>query len=112
MIYNHLGGDTVCRQVTINDTLASIASEAQYDPIGDPGNRATSVAGYSPGPGQWTIQFYLTATMAQVYIASIGLSETNTVGTGNLHNHLVIGYDHTSVNSDLAIDATITIVNI
>lgn len=42
---------------------------------------------------------------------SLGTSESDTVGAGNLHNHLAVGYNHTSGN-DTQIDVSLTLTNV
>lgn len=109
--FAHANNDVAVRQVKQSDTLSNVLSELQYDAVNAPGQRLVSLAGYSTGVGQWTIQFYLTATMATGYIAAVGLTDNLTIGQGNLHNHVVLGYDHSSGANDVEIDGTLTITN-
>ncbi|GCE45187.1 hypothetical protein EI42_03161 [Thermosporothrix hazakensis] len=108
----HDMGTRVTRHVRSTDTMSNILREVPYDPVYAPLQRIESVAGYSGGAGQYTIQFYLTAAMAQTYISHIGLSDSGEVGQGNLHNHCLLGYDHSGKNTDISIDGNVVISNI
>ncbi len=109
--YAHSAGAKVVRQVSANDTLASVTTEVQYDPVNAPNQRLASAAGYSTGNGQYTIQFYYTATMGVAYFATCGLTDSPLVGQGNLHNHFVLGYDHSPGTNDVQINGNLTLVN-
>lgn len=107
----HNLNDYVLRQVKASDTLANVVSEVQYDSVNFPNQRVQSYSGYSPGAGQWTIQFFVTGTQAVgVQFNTLGISDNPTVGLGTLHNHFILGYTHTSGN-DVEIDGTLTLVN-
>jgi hypothetical protein len=69
------------------------------------------VAGYSGGAGNWVIQFYYIAQAATFYISDIALTDNITIGHGTLHNHCVLGYDHSAGTSDVEIDGSLTIAN-
>jgi hypothetical protein len=68
--------------------------------------------GYSNGIGNWTIQFYLPGSTALANLMICGLSDSGTSGTGNLHNHFVLGYNHSNANNDVEIDGSITLFNL
>lgn len=108
----HPVGDPVCRQVNGQDTMANVVGEIQYDPVNFPNQRAQSPGGYSNGVGNWTIQFYLPGPSALNYLMLCGLSDSATIGTGNLHNHFIIGYNHTNPSNDVEIDGSITLSNL
>ena len=108
--YSHAVGDICTRAPTASDTLTSVFSEAQYDATLAPNQRMQSIGGYSPGSGQWTMQFFYSGTQALVEFVTLGLADSVTIGQGNLHNHLVLGYNHTSGN-DAEIDVTLTLSN-
>lgn len=108
----HNSGDLVTRAPVAGDTIASIASEAQYDPTNAPNQRLLQTANYSPGPGQNTMQFFFAGiTATNVLFAQTGLADTLTVGTGNLHNLASLGYNHNNTN-DVEIDVTWTITGL
>jgi hypothetical protein len=107
----HNAGDWVARQPTVNDTISTIVSPIQYDSVNFPNLWPPSASGYSIGNGQWTIQFYLTLTQAVAVIMTIGLVDSQTIGQGNLHNHVVLGYDHTQQATDIEIDGNLTLTN-
>jgi hypothetical protein len=111
LVSSHAAGDMVTRQPTVNDTMSSINSEQQYDSTNAPNARLQSVAGYSGGPGNWVIQYYFVAQAAVCYISSVALTDTITIGQGTLHNHCVLGYDHTSGTTDVEIDGSLTLSN-
>lgn len=105
---SHTSGDAVVRAPTSSDTITSVLSEAQYDPTYAAGLRAPQTANYSPGTGQNTMQFFIAGVQAtNVYFAHVGLSETQSVGSGNLHNYAAFGYNHNNTN-DVEIDVTWT----
>ncbi len=107
---SHAYGDWCCRVPLASDTMGMITDEWQYDTVNSPNQRLFSAAGYSTGTGVWVSQFYYNGAQAIGNITTIGLADTQTVGTGNLHNHLALGYVHTS-GEDLEIDGTLTLVN-
>ncbi len=109
--YTHAASAYVVRQVVATDTITNIISEVQYDPVNAGGQRLSSSAGFSAGPGQWSIQFYYTATMATSYFATIGLCDSPLIGQGNLHNHLVLGYDHSGQTNDVQISGNLMLIN-
>ncbi len=106
----HALNDPLCRVPLVSDALGNLQAEWQYDSVNNPNQRLFSSAGFSTGTGIWVTQFYYNGAQALGNITSIGLCDSQTVGTGNLHNHLALGYVHTS-GSDLEIDATLTLVN-
>lgn len=107
---NHNGGEVVVRQTNVNDTLSTVVSEVQYDSVGAPNQRVMSVSGYSQGNGIWVLQFYITGQQALAVFNTVGIADNLTLGQGNLHDHAVLGYNHTA-NNDVEIDVTITLVN-
>jgi hypothetical protein len=109
-INSHAVNDICTRNPTASDTLTSVFSEQQYDSTNAPNQRMQSIGGYSPGAGQWTMQFFFSGTQALFEFVTLGLADNLTLGQGSLHNHLVIGYDHTSGN-DAEIDVTLTLTN-
>jgi hypothetical protein len=107
-VNSHTSGDPVVRAVTANDTLASVVTEAQYDPTFAPGLRAIQAANYSPAIGQNTMQFFISGIQAtNLFFAHVGLADAPGVGAGSLHNYASFGYNHTNVN-DIEIDITWT----
>ncbi len=107
----HSQGAWVVRPVQQSDTLSSIVSEVQYDATNAPNARMkANGTGYSTGTGSYTMQFFLTGAQAITQWVCVGLSDTGTVGQGNLHNHLVFGYDHQQ-NNDVELDVTLTLSN-
>lgn len=108
--YAHAVGDICVRATAATDTLTSVFAEAQYDGTNAPGQRMQSIGGYSPGGGQWTMQFFFNANQALLNFVTLGLADSATIGQGNLHNHLVLGYVHTTGN-DAEIDVTLTLSN-
>lgn len=105
----HAAGDPVCRMVLDSDTMSQVVSEVAYDSTNNPGNRSLSVGGYSTGTGQWTMQFYLTGIQANAYIMTVGLSDSPTIGQGNLHAHLIVATNHVFVNPATAVDLEIDV---
>ena len=108
----HSLSDPVCRQVYTGDDMTTVVNEIQYDSVNFAGLRAVSPGGYSGGIGNWTIQFYLTGTSALAYLMICGISDSNTIGAGNLHNHFILGYNHISATNDIEIDGSLTLSNI
>lgn len=109
MQFAHAQNVRVARMVRNTDTMTSVVSEAQYDAVNFPSKRMPMAAWYSPGTAQATAQFYFTATQATVRFMTVGLSENPSVGAGNLHNHLVLGYDHSAGGNDVEIDVALTL---
>lgn len=107
----HAVSDPVCRQPVLGDSMSSVTNEQQYDAVNAPNTRTASPSGYSGGIGNGVIQFYLPGPSAQCYIMLCGLSDSPTIGQGNLHNHFVLGFNHTSVTTDVEIDGSITLAN-
>jgi hypothetical protein len=107
---SHANGDPICRVPLAGDTLASLQSEWQYDSVNNPNQRMASTAGYSTGTGVWVVQFYYNGAQGVGNMTTIGLTDNQTVGAGNLHNHVALGYVHSSSN-DVEIDGTLTLVN-
>lgn len=108
----HTSGDLVTRLPLAGDTIASITSEAQYDPTFAAGLRLVQTANFSPGSGQNTMQFFIAGIQAtNVLFAQTGLADTQGIGTGNLHNLAVLGYNHNNTN-DVEIDVTWTMVGL
>lgn len=110
-LQSHNAGDIVLRQTNANDTLATVLSEIQYDSVGAPNERMPSYAGYAQGSGNWVVQFYLTGEQALATFNYIGMADAPLLGTGNLHDHAVLGYTHTSGN-DVEIDVSLTLSNV
>lgn len=111
-VNSHTLGDLVVRAPTANDTVSSVVSEAQYDPVNAPNQRLVQTSNFSPGSGQNTMQFFFAGiTATNVLFSHVGLSDTQTVGTGNLHNYAALGYNHTNTN-DVEIDVTWTLVGL
>ena len=108
---DHTVGDLCVRKVLQADTQASLQAEVAYDPTNNPGQRKTSLGGYSPGNGQWTMQFFFSSTEAKVRLANIGLCDTPATGTGKLHHHVLLNVDHSAGTTDLEVDATLTVAN-
>jgi len=106
----HPLSDPACRVPSANDTMVNVAGEIQYDPTNAPNARIQSATGYSQGPGNFTIQFYVTGIQALTTIYLIGLSDSVVLGGGNLHNHVVLGYTH-PLGTDVEIDGSLTLTN-
>lgn len=109
---SHNVGDICVRNPTANDTMSVIMSEQQYDSTNFPNMRMQSVGGYSNGTASWTMQFFFTGAQALVEFATVGLADANTLGSGNLHNLLVLGYNHTGTTNDLELDVSLTLSNV
>jgi hypothetical protein len=108
----HNAGEYACRAVAVTDTMAtSVQNEQQYDPVNAPNQRAVSPGGYSSGSGNFTIQFYLSGSIPLQNFVVCGLSDSPTVGQGNLHNHFVLGFFRAGDTNDIEIDGSITIAN-
>lgn len=107
----HAHGALVVRQVLQSDTMSDIKSEVQYDSVAAPNARMkTSGSGYSQGTGNQVMQFFLTGSQALAEWVCLGLSETGTTGQGQLHNHLVFGFNHQSGN-DVEVDISLSLSN-
>ena len=107
----HLAADPVVRQVTGGDTMASVLSEAQYDPTFNANQRSALTAAFSPGTGQNTMQFFMSGTTAtNLFFAHVGLADQPGIGAigTNLHNYAALGYLHNS-NNDVEIDVNWTL---
>lgn len=113
----HALNDPCCRVPLAADTLTQFTSEIQYDSTNFPNKRMQSVGGYSAGSANWTTQFFFTgnqalgASNANLTFALVGLFDSVTVGAGNLHNELALGYVHTQGN-DVEIDVSLTTSNV
>lgn len=108
---SHVQNEYCVRNPRQSDTLASIQSEVQYAPTVFPGKRTQRIGlGYSSGIGNHVMSFFITGAQAAGRWESLGTADSDTVGSGNLHNHLVSGYDHSSGN-DTQIDISLTISN-
>lgn len=108
---SHAQNDYCVRNPRQADTLASIQSEVQYAPTVFPGKRTQRIGtGYSGGTGNHVMSFFVTGAQAVGRWESLGTADSDTVGDGNLHNHLVSGYDHSSGN-DTQVDISITLSN-
>jgi hypothetical protein len=112
----HAQYDACVRLVLATDGMAQVQSEVQYDTVNAPTQRMASLGGYSQGAGNWTMQFFFAGTQAlgaggiPLLFANCGLADSVTVGAGNLHNHINLGYSHTSGN-DAEIDVSLTLIN-
>lgn len=107
----HALNQHVVRKPRLTDTVASIQTEVQYSPTVFPGKRAPRRGFYSTGNGNGTAQYIITGSQANVRFESLGLSQSDTVGAGLLHNHLAVGYDHSATGTDVEIDVSINIAN-
>lgn len=114
LAHNHTTADPdwVVRTPQQSDTLSNLVSEMQYDSINFPNLRMLSPGGYSPGSGQWTVQFFFPGPTLLGYIMNAGLVDTSTLGTGNLHNHFTLGVNHTNTANDQEIDGVFTFSNV
>lgn len=106
----HANGDKVVRAAAYGDTVATIQGEVQYSPVALPGKRSPRVAFYSSGSGNGTMQFFITGSQAVTTWASLGLSESDTVGVEHLHSHLTSGFVH-STGVDVQVEVSVTITN-
>lgn len=108
----HGAGDKAARGVTPADLITIMAPEPDYDATYAHGLRLQSTAGYSSGLGIYVLQFYFSGTQAQgLTFMTIGLADTPTQLTGNLHNILVQGYVNPATGNDLEIDVIINTTN-
>lgn len=108
---SHPTTDPCCRVPLVTDTVAQLSQEIQYDSTNFPNQRMQSPGGYSPGTAQWTAQFYFPGPTAQGFIALAGLTDNETIGQGNLHNHFALGYNNNNSSNDLEIDGVLTLAN-
>jgi hypothetical protein len=107
----HNSGEYVVRQVKQGDNMTNVLGEIQYDNVNNPNKRLQAAGGYSNGVGNWTQQFYFSGSMGQLLFMTVGLSDSNTIGQGNLHNYVVFGLNHISSSNDLEIDVILNITN-
>lgn len=108
LVNAHPATDPVVRAVTTGDTISSVVSEGQYDPTFNPSGRVVQAAAFSPGVGQYTMQFFISGTTAtNLFFAHVGLVDQPLIGNvlTNLHNYASLGYNHNNTN-DLEIDVT------
>jgi hypothetical protein len=112
LINSHNNLDNVVRAPNVNDTVASVLSEAQYDPVFAANSRAPVAASYSPTTGNGAMQFFMGSTQATgLYVAHVGMADNVTIGKGNLHNYAALGYlRNTAV--DLELDVVYQLTNI
>lgn len=106
----HAQLDKCVRVPLVGDTMASVQAEVQFDSVNNLGQRMTSLGGFSPGVGQWTMQFFFNANQALVFFGLVGLADNLQIGLGSLHNHLALGYNH-ATGFDAEIDASLTLSN-
>lgn len=106
---SHAAGDPVCRVPLASDTMTQIQNEIQYDSTNAPGLRLQSVSGYTTGPNEWTMQFYLTGIEASSFLMMCGISDSPSIGQGNLHAHMVLGTNHVYVPANGGVDLEIDI---
>jgi hypothetical protein len=112
----HALHDPVVRVPLVADTIAKFPSELQYDSVNFPNQRMQSQGGFSGGTANWTTQFYITGAQAlgggsaQLF-AVVGLFDTVTVATGNMHNELALGFNHT-LGNDVEVDVSLTTSNV
>jgi hypothetical protein len=107
---SHANGDPICRVPLAGDTVATLQNEWQYDSTNAPNQRMGSAAGYTTGTGVWVTQWYYNGAQGLGNMTTIGMCDLVTVGGGNLHNHVALGYVHSS-GSDVEIDGTLTLIN-
>lgn len=108
-VFAHASGDPLCRLPLATDTLLQVVNEQEYDHANDPGLRLQSVSGYSTALGNWTMQFFLTGIEASTFIMTVGLSDSPTIGQGNLHAHAVVGINHVYNSSVGGVDIELDI---
>jgi hypothetical protein len=104
--------DWVTRTPQHTDVITALASELQYDPVNFPNQRILSPGGYSPGLGQWTIQFFFPGPTLVGYIMNAGIVDNITLGVGNLYNYFTLGINHNNTANDQEIDGTFTFSNV
>lgn len=107
----HNAGDAVTRPPLQSDSMITTPGEIAFDPVLEPISRIQTTSGYSLAPGNWVLQFYLTATMAVSYISHVGMSDNSVLGQGVLHNHVLLGYDHSGGTFDVLVEASLTLSN-
>jgi hypothetical protein len=107
-VNNHTAGEVFTLIPTAADDPTVIQTALQYDPINNPNQWINSVAGYQSGTGQYTLSFYLTAIQAVGYFTKVGLTDSVTIGTGNLHSWLLYGVDHSAQIEDIQVDCVLT----
>lgn len=111
LVNAHANSDPVVRAVTAGDTISSVLSEAQYDPVFNPNNRLALTASFSPGFGQNTMQFFISGlTATNLFFSHVGLADQQQIGSlgSNLHNYASFGYNH-NTTADVEIDVTYTL---
>jgi hypothetical protein len=105
-VNSHSSGDPVVRTPTAADTVASVLGESQYDPVYFVNSREPITSAFSPATGQNTSQYFIAGIQAtNLFFAHVGLADSLTIGTGNLHNYASLGYNHNNTN-DVEIDVT------
>lgn len=112
----HTAGDFVARTPQQGDTMTKVASELSYD-TSVPNTRAPITSGYSVSAGVFTYQFYFTGIQAAGRLFTVGMADNINFGSGNLYNHIILGYDHriiapATTTNDVEIDATLTATNV
>jgi hypothetical protein len=111
-VNSHSLNDICVRVPNAIDTMSAVFSEQQYDSTNAPNQRMQSVGGYSSGTANWVMQFFFSGSQALFYFATIGLADSVTLGTGNLHNLLTLGFNHTGTTNDLELDVSLTLSNV
>lgn len=110
---SHAVSDPICRLPLASDGMLQVVNEQQFDSVNQPNLRLKSVNGYASGNGQWTMQFFLTGIEASFFLMTLGLSDSPTIGQGNLHLHATYGKDHTfnpvSGGVDLELDVPVSL---
>ena len=74
--------------------------------------RMQSVGGYSGGTANWTMQYFFTGAQALFNLRPWVSQTAYLIGQGNLHNLLVLGYNHTGTTNDLELDVSLTLSNV
>ena len=113
-VYSHPVSDPCTRACGVNDTMAVILNEQQYDSVNAPLQRLQATAGYTTGTGNYILQFYFLGIQAvNQWFMNVGSSDTSTTSAGNLHTIYTLGYYHDcSVTAvDVEVDVSITIAN-
>lgn len=109
----HNNGEIATRQPSNTDTVSNIVSEMQVDSVLLPGQRIQTVAGYPGSTGVFTVQFYMTGQQANGMLAILYLTDSVTIGQGNIHAYGVYGYDHSfptgGSTNDLETDLVFTV---
>lgn len=109
---SHAVNDICVRAPNAIDTMTAIFSEQQYDSTNAPNQRMQSIGGYSGGTGNWVMQYFFTGTQGIFEFVTVGLADAVTIGTGNLHNLLPLGFNHTGTTNDLELDVSLTLSNV